>query len=53
METITLTLRFNRSTKKMHRYDEVETTNNTISLYQLKEDMPTTPPDLIQVSVYD
>ncbi len=51
METITLTLKFNRSTKKMHRYDEVETEDSPISLYLRKEDMPSTPPDAIQVHI--
>ena len=53
METITLTLKFNKSTKKMHRYDEVETEDSPISLYLRKEDMSTTPPDVIQVSIYE
>lgn len=53
MEMITLTLKFNRSTKKMHRYDEVGTKDSPISLYLRKESMPTTPPDVIQLSIYE
>ncbi len=51
METITLILKFNRNTRKMHRYDEVGTEDSPISLYLRKEDMPSTPPDAIQVHI--
>lgn len=51
METITLTLKLNRSTKKMHRYDEVDAEDNPISLYLRQKDMPTPPPDGIEVNI--